>query len=400
MTMHTTIIRSLLATAALLAVTGCSGPSKTGLEARENAYNRIDKVNTQIAYGQAKQAFEVGKLKKGLSIISEAAQRYPEAAEYHLLHGRILMEMSRLDESRIALESAIERDDQLSEPWYFLGIIYQRWSEDEKAHEHYMHAADLEPERAQYLLAATETLVAVQRYEEAEALLKSRIRKFEHHPAMRHLLGQIAALRGDRMLAVQYYEEASLLQPDDMHLLSELAHMQFTAGRIADCLTVLERIEFQGVELDRHLLRTKARCLMHARRELEARPIYKRLLADREHDVALWNEAGLLAWAIEDWRGLGQCGQRIAALEPGLSTGWAMQAASHRAAGRLHEAQDALLRATACEGVDAVCWVMLAGIREQIGDFDGATDAWQSATDIDDSLLEHPRLVDGSSSGG
>ena len=63
MTMHTTIIRSLLATAALLAVTGCSGPSKTGLEARENAYNRIDKVNTQIAYGQAKQAFEVGKLR-------------------------------------------------------------------------------------------------------------------------------------------------------------------------------------------------------------------------------------------------------------------------------------------------------------------------------------------------
>ena len=400
MTTNSTILRSLLATVALLVAAGCSGPSKTGLEARENAYNRIDKVNTQIAYGQAKQAFEVGKLKKALSIISEAAQRYPEAAEYHLLHGRILMEMSRLDEGRMALESAIQRDDQLSEPWYFLGIIYQRWSEDELAHEHYMRAADLESERAQYLLAAAETLVAVQRYDEAEALLKSRIRRFEHHPAMRHLLGQIAALRGDRDLAVRYYEEASLLQPDDMHLLSELAHMQFTAGRIADCLTVIERIEVQGAELNRHLQRIKARCLMHARREIEARPIYKRLLADREHDVQLWDEAGMLAWAIEDWRGVGQCGHRIAALDPGRASGWAMQAASHRAAGRLQEAEAALVRATACEGVDAVCWVMLAGIREQFGDFDGAMDAWQSAADIDDSLLEHPRLVDGSTSGG
>ena len=394
-----TILRFLLVTLSLLVATGCSGPSKAGLQAREDAYNRIDKVNTQIAYGQAKQAFEVGKLKKALSIISEAVQRYPEAAEYHLLHGRILMEMSRLDEGRIALESAIRRDDQLSEPWYFLGIIYQRWSEDERAYEHYMRAADLESSRAQYLLAAAETLVAVQRYDEADSLLKSRIRKFEHHPAMRHLLGQIAALRGDRALAVRYYEEASLLQPDDMHLLSELAHMQFTAGRIADCLTVIERIEVQGGELNRHLQRTKARCLMHAQREVEARPIYKRLLADREHDVQLWDEAGMLAWAIEDWRGVGQCGRRIAALDPDRARGWAMQAAAHRAAGRLQEAEDALVRATACERVDAVCWVMLAGIREQIGDFDGAMDAWQSATDIDDSLLEHPRLVDGSSSG-
>ena len=212
MTMKNTMLRALLATATMLVATGCNGPSKAGLEARENAYNRIDKVNTQIAYGQAKQAFEVGKLRKGLEIIAEAADRYPEAAEYHLLEGRILMEMSRLDEGRIALEAAIAQDDQLSEPWYFLGIIYQRWSEDAKAYEHYLQAADLEADRAQYLLAAAETLVSMRRFDEAEALIQERIRRFEHHPAMRHLLGQIAALRGDRELAVRYYEEATLLQ--------------------------------------------------------------------------------------------------------------------------------------------------------------------------------------------
>ena len=393
-------VRSLLLTVAILGTAGCHGPSKAGLEARENAYNRIDKVNTQIAFGQAQQAFEVGNLREGLEIITEAVVRYPEAAEYHLLKGRILMEMGRLDEARIALEGAAEQNDQLSEPWYFLGIVYQRWSEDEQSHVHYMHAADLEPNRPQFLLASAEMLVAMKRYEEADGLLISRIRKFEHHPAMRHLLGQIAALRGDMAKAVQYYEEASLLQPEDMHLLSELAHMQFMAGNVPECLTVIERIEYSGHALDRNLHRTKARCLMHARRELEARPIYKQLLASREHDVMLWEEAGLLAWSIEDWRGLKNCGQRVSALASDHASGWTMLAVAHRSEGRYDEAEASLLKAVACEDADALCWVLLANLRERNGDLTGSMKAWQSATDLDDSLSGPSRLADGASSGG
>ncbi len=400
MKLHASINSCVLLVLLVAGVSGCHGPSKAGLEARENAYGRIDKVNTQIAYGQAKQAFEVGDLREGLEVITEAVARYPQAAEYHLLMGRILMEMSRLDEARMALESSIEQDEELSEPWYFLGIIYQRWSEDEQSHEHYLRAADLEPDRPQFLLAAAEMLVSMKRYEEADELLVDRIRKFEHHPAMRHLIGQIAALRGDLDRAAQYYEEASLLQPDDMHLLSELAHMNFIAGRIPECLTVIERMEYGGHSIDRHLLRIKARCLMHARRELEARPIYKQLLSDREHDVSLWEEAGLLAWTIEDWRGLEQCGHRVSSLAPTRSSGWTMLAVGHRAAGRHGEAEASLLKAVACEDAQAVSWVMLATIREKNGDLAGSMEAWQSASDLDDSLSEHLRLVDGASSGG
>ena len=149
-----------------------------------------------------------------------------------------------------------------------------------------------------------------------------------------------------------------------------------------------------------YLQRIKARCLMHARREVEARPIYKKLLAEREHDVELWIEAGMLAWSIEDWRGLGQCGQRVSALAPAQFSGWSMLAASHRAAGRYQEAEESLLKAVACEDADAICWVMLARLRERNGDFNGAMNAWQSAADIDDSLSGHPRVVDGAGSGG
>ena len=135
----TTNINTLLLSLSLLGLSACGGPSKAGLEAREDAYSRIDLINTQIGYSQAQQAFETGQLRDSLELIEKTVERYPDAAEYHLLHGRVLLELHRLDESLAAFESAVERDEELADAHYFMGIVHQRWSEDEEAYEHYLH---------------------------------------------------------------------------------------------------------------------------------------------------------------------------------------------------------------------------------------------------------------------
>jgi tetratricopeptide (TPR) repeat protein len=269
---RTNITTVLLLVSTSFILVGCGGPTNVGLEARKDAYARIDKVNTQIGYSQARQAFETGQLREALELIVEAVDRYPQAAEYNLLHGRVLIELHRLDEARSALEAAIAVNEQQAEAYYFLGIIYQRWSEDEQAYDHYKKACAIDVGRPQYLLATAETLVSLRRYDEADALVHANLRSFEHHPSFRHLLGQIAQLRGDQSVAARLYEEASILQPDNAQLLEELACAQFAAEEFSGCLGTLQILAARQHEFNAQLNLLNARCLVHTNQMLDARP--------------------------------------------------------------------------------------------------------------------------------
>ena len=297
---HITVSITSCLLAVLLGAAGCGGPSKAGLEAREQAYGRIDQVNTQISYSQARQSFETGQLRDALDLIQDAVDRYPQSAEYHLLHGRILIELHRLDAARASLEAAIERDDQLHEAHYFLGIVHQRWSEDEEAFAQYQRASELEETKPQYLLAAAESLIALQRYDEAKSLVHHRLRRFEHHPAFRHLLGQIARLQGDLAGAARLYEEASLLQPDDLQLVVEVANAQFAAGDVPGCLDTLRVLEMRGHDFEPQQQLLRARCLVQANRCIDARPLYRALCTEHPHGNSV-DRTGLV---VMDARGL------------------------------------------------------------------------------------------------
>ncbi len=389
----TTNINTLLLSLSLLGLSACGGPSKAGLEAREDAYSRIDLINTQIGYSQAQQAFETGQLRDSLELIEKTVERYPDAAEYHLLHGRVLLELHRLDESLAAFESAVERDEELADAHYFMGIVHQRWSEDEEAYEHYLAATELDDTSPQYLLAASETLVALGRHQEAKALMEGRLRKFEHHPAFRHLLGQIAQLEGDREAAARLYEEASLLQPDDMQLLEELATAQFLAEQVPACLDTIRLLESSEHELNRQMVLLKARCLMQSERYTEARVIYRDLRTSTPNDVHVWEEWGWLAWLLDDHRGLLEAGRKVTVLAPDHAAGWVMLAVIDRANDALESAEGHLETAIGCNDADSLAWVLLAKVRRMRGDEAGAEKAWATAVSLDERLQDGSKVV-------
>ena len=372
---------------------GCGGPSKAGLEARKDAYSRVDKVNTQIGYSQARQAFETGQLRKALKLITEAVDRYPQAAEYNLLHGRVLLELHRLDEARSAFEAALAVNDQQAEAYYFLGIIYQRWSEDEEAYEQYMKACSIDAARPQYLLASAETLVSLRRYDEADALVHENLRSFEHHPSFRHLLGQIAQLQGDPAAAARLYEEASILQPENTQLLEELACAQFAAEEFSGCLRTLQILASREYVFNAQLSLLNARCLVHTNQLLDARPLYKQLRTDLPHDTILWEESGWLAWSLEDWRGLRHAGLQASSLAPDSCSGWLLLGVADRAEGSLESAEKQLVKAVSCEDASTLAWVLLSRVRMQRGDDAGAAEAWSVAAEQDGTLANQMRVT-------
>ena len=50
-----------LGLAAAVVLAGCNGPTKTGLEARADARERVDLVNAQLHFDQAHQGWETGQ---------------------------------------------------------------------------------------------------------------------------------------------------------------------------------------------------------------------------------------------------------------------------------------------------------------------------------------------------
>ena len=212
---------------------GCGGPTKAGLEARAKAHERMDSVNADLAAQQAKQQFEVGQLDRAIETINAAIARYSANGHYHLLRGRILLEQHRLDAAFHALTEATVHTPDLAEPHYFLGVIHQRWGEDDKALESYKQAMNNDATHPQFLLATAETHVALQQHDEAIEMLTSANKEFQHHPSVASLMGHIHVVKGDYKTATIWFEDSYLLGNDNLETAKSLANAQFQAGNYA-----------------------------------------------------------------------------------------------------------------------------------------------------------------------
>src|SRR5262245_17298819 len=132
--MPTRTIQFAAALALAASVLGCA-PTKAGLDARKQASDRLNLISAQIQFGQAKQSFEVGQVERATKEIDAAIKTFADAAEFHVLKGRIYLETHKLEEALRSFETAIEKDPKFAEPHYCAGIVYQRWSNDREAHE-------------------------------------------------------------------------------------------------------------------------------------------------------------------------------------------------------------------------------------------------------------------------
>jgi tetratricopeptide (TPR) repeat protein len=376
--MPTRAIVTVVMVAGALALCGCM-PTKTGIEARAAARDRMNAVTAQIHYGQAKQSFETGSFDRASREIDTAIAIYAESAEYYILRARIHLETHRLEEALDSLETAMEKDAKLAEPHYYAGIVYQRWSDDREAHESYLKAFELEPTKVQYLLAAAESLVTLGEFEQARLLIEPKLAYFEHNAALRQLQGQIALLQGQPKEAAALYSQARMLNPEDDLLLEELVWAQYAAELYGDCHASLKLLQERCKDERADLVHLEARCLAHLDRTTEARDLYIQLTRLRPSDVVAWSELGALCWDVGDYRRVAQCSVQIISLAPERYEGYMLQGINERHKDNLEAAAELLAQAAARAPDVALPHLLLAQTLEQKGDFDAARLAYNDA---------------------
>lgn len=375
-----------------LTLVACSGPTKTGLEARDQAHGRMNLMNARVHYDQAKRSFEVGQFQKAMQEIDKAISRKDDQPQYYILRGRILLEQHRLEGALASISSAFEHDPQSAEAHYYAGIIYQRWSNNEKAYEHYMNAFEHDSTNVQYLLAAAESMIDMDDDAGAEELIVQHMSYFEHNAAMRHLLAHIALLRDDAKTAASHLREARMLNPTDDVLLEELAWAKYVAGQYARSYETIRELLARIDEPRLELRLLEARCLTFLDRKREARALYLELSRKHPSEPNVWIELGSLAWQIRDFQRVSIAGSRAVALAPERYEGYLLQALHAREHGEIEQATLLVKQAAERAHDTALPHLLLGRTLEDAGEHEEALAAYGEALRIEPENDQANRL--------
>ncbi len=381
--MHLRTLLLTLGAVTVLGLSACDGPTKQGVQARSAANERVNVVNAQMSFDQARRAFEVGQFERALREVTNAIERYPDEPRYHLLQGRIYHEMHRLEDAQRAFVRAVEANEEFADAHYFLGIVFQRWSNHQAAYEHYWQAAQHDTSKVQYLLAAAESLITLGEYDRAEDVIRQKLSYFEHNSALRHLLGQVALLQDRPTEAARLLSEARLLNPDDLMLLEEVAWAQYKAaqyGRAYESIShLLRRVEERRTDL----LMLKARSLVYTDRLVDARNVYLELSQKNASDVDVWIELGSVASELGDDRRVAISSTRIIALAPERFEGYLLRALYERSKGNTGEVASFIEQAMERADKSILPLLMLGALHEERGEHLAAANAYGQALQLD-----------------
>ena len=342
--LNTRIIRGMgaliIAATGAVMLTGCQGHGDYVQEGIDIAQERVAEIKSGTEWQMARQQFLAGDLEKALKTVDQSIRLNDDVAKSHLLRGRILLELGRLEDARAALINAETYDAEMAEIQYYLGITEERFTRHDRALERYLKAADLEPDDSQYLVAAAEMLILQDDLPGARAMLESREERFEYNAAIQQTLAHIAALDGEYEVAVRHLETARTLAPDDPAVLEELVRTQMRAGDFANAAIGLDQLDGMFDEPRRDLTHMHVECLLAMNRNVEARTMLEQLTAgeEGEDDLQAWTLLGEVAIALDDDATLRQAATRIIALAPHRSEGYVFRALNLRRRGELEKA--------------------------------------------------------------
>lgn len=325
----------VVATAIMLP--GC-GETAHSQKVRQEARGRYDRASAQIVYDQARQSFHSGQFEQALGHVDKAIGRYPKDSSYHLLRGRILHEMMRVEESRQAFAQSATLDPAKPEPHYFMGIIHQRWRENDRAAECYGTAARLDPSKLHFAAAEVEVLTLMGQHGDAEERLADLGKRFEFSPVIDRLHADLAKMKGDHDACAQLLERAAVRETSSPELLEELAFARYSKGDWNGSLSVLDdpALADRGGRPD--LARLRARNLILVGRPAEARDALLSIKGDTDPEGRTAMLLGHASWRLGDWGRLRDCGRTLVSRRPDLADGYLFQGAAAGALGQLDDA--------------------------------------------------------------
>lgn len=271
---------------------------------KEEQYNRWNMTRIGVMAQLAKQQYEVGDYDKCKETLAQCLALNAPHAGIHILAAKVDIEKGNLETAADQLHQASRIDPNDPEPYYLLGVVFQRWQKPDVAADFYTQAFEKKPGDPLYLLAVAEMKITNNKLDEAKKLLEDKIIYFEQTAAIRVALARIASLQNNHDLACKYYRDAVLLLPEDAAIRRSYAEALFDAGKFADAAPIFDDLRRRPAtspdgkpdltadgDDKQNTLMLLGQCYLELKRPFDARNTFQEIT--REHPDAAGAYLGL-----------------------------------------------------------------------------------------------------------
>lgn len=370
---------------------GCTNKHQ---EWKDNGTTRWHSLRSAAMLDMAKGQFEAGALDQAEKTINEAAAIDNSNPELHLMAGRIALERGQLERAYRLFQLSAELDPTNADVFYYQGVVLQRWHQQAAALDAYQKAYDLEADKPGRMLAVAETLVALDRVDDAISLLEEKKYYFDQNAGLRAMLGHLYAMKGEKKLAVENFRQATMLDPENIRLFEELALAQIAADAHADAAETLNVLLARPEYSERNdLKRSLASVETKVGRLGAARQIYIDLTRQDPTNTSDWIRLGELCWKIQDLGGALIAANRAISLAPNRHEGYLLSGLVWQKRGKIDNALQMFDRAAELAPKDATP-LILRGISLQKTDRNAAAkEAYHEALKRDPDDVRAQKLL-------
>lgn len=309
-------------------LTGCSR-MESRVNQQELARREWESVRADMKLQIARQQFRAGAAEEAARTAMEAIALDPARVESYVLLVQAQIEGGDLALAEQTLEWAAQRGLVSAALVYTKGVIQEHRKLYEEAIESYRRARTLDPTDRDHLIAEAECLVALDRPQEALALIEPQLSRFEYDGSLRALAGHLALLIGELDKAARWYEEAAIILPDDRIIAENYGLLLVRMRRYPDALAVLRGMVETAPEkvAKGSVLRALARCDLELGDPAAAREILRDYLTQHEGDFAAHLLMAEAALAGGDLPTAYRHADRASRIEPRNPEVWLVQAA-------------------------------------------------------------------------
>ena len=299
----------------LLVAAGCAGPSHHDIQ-KQNALKRWNKSRVMVMHQLAEQQYKAGDFAKAKETLAEALALDGEFPAIHLLMGRTLLEEGALGGAKRHLQAAAALTPDDPDPYYYQGIVHQRWEEWDTALEMYRTAWKKDGKREAYLVAVIDTMVTTGQTQEALSLIENKLPRFSDSVVLRVAAAEILVREQEYSQAKEYYGEASGLAPENVSVRRGLALAAYWAGDLATALPLLRELTDAPDDVPSALFTALGDCYLQMGRPLDARYCFEKVTKGSPGDAHAWVNLGKSALALEDLERARWAGRRALVLAP------------------------------------------------------------------------------------